>query len=149
LADLAMTLGGHATEQMVFNEITTGASNDLKVATALARKLVMVYGMSDLGPMTFGSSQEMVFLGRELSESKNYSEKVAAKIDEEIAGFIDRAYKTASEAVRKHRKHLNLIAKELMEKETIERGEFERLVADIIPASKLQKIATTEVSATS
>jgi len=140
LADMAMTLGGYATEKMVFNELTTGASNDLKVVTALARKLVTVYGMSEtLGPMTFGNPQEMIFLGREISDQKNYSEKVAAKIDEEISGFIDRAFKTASELVRKHRKHLNIIAEELMKKETIERAEFEALVAEIIPANKLQK----------
>lgn len=144
LADMAMTLGGYATEKMVFNELTTGASNDLKVVTALARKLVTVYGMSEtLGPMTFGNPQEMIFLGREISDQKNYSEKVAAKIDEEISGFIDRAFKTASELVRKHRKHLNLIAEALMEKETLERGEFEKLVADIIPANKLQKSNAT------
>jgi cell division protease FtsH len=143
LADMAVSLGGYATEKMVFNELTTGASNDLKVVTNLARKLVTVYGMSEnLGPMTFGESHEMIFLGREISEQKNYSEKVAAKIDEEVAGFIDRAYKTASDILKKYKKHLALIAKQLMEKETVERDELEQLVADIIPKEKLAKPQT-------
>lgn len=137
LADLAMTLAGHATEKMVFKEITTGASNDLKVATSLARKLVTVYGMSDLGPMTFGDQQEMIFLGREISEHKNYSEKVAARIDEEVAGFIDRAYITASEILQKYHKYLKAIADKLIEVETLEREDYEALVMDVIPKEKL------------
>src|SRR3989344_5029223 len=140
LADLAVSLGGYATEKMVFNEITTGASNDLKVATGLARKLVTVYGMSEkLGPMTFGSAQEMIFMGREITEQKNYSEKVAALIDEEISDFIDRAYKTAAETIKKYKKQLTIIAEKLVENETIEREEFEKLMAEIIPDNKLMK----------
>ena len=140
IADLAVSLGGYATEKMVFNEITTGASNDLKVATGLARKLVTVYGMSEkLGPMTFGSAQEMIFMGREITEQKNYSEKVAALIDEEISDFIDRAYKTAAETIKKYKKQLTIIAEKLVENETIEREEFEKLMAEIIPDNKLMK----------
>jgi cell division protease FtsH len=143
LADMAVSLGGYATEKMVFNELTTGASNDLRVVTNLARKLVTVYGMSEtLPPMTFGDAQEMVFLGRGTSENKNYSEKIAAKIDEEVAGFIERAYKEASEIVKKYRKQLTTIADKLIEVETIERAEFETLVADILPAHKKQKKST-------
>lgn len=137
LADLAMTLAGHATEKMIFKEITTGASNDLKVATSLARKLVTVYGMSDLGPMTFGDQQEMIFLGREISEHKNYSEKVAARIDEEVAGFIDRAYITASDILQKYNTYLKAIADKLIEVETLEREDYEALVMDVIPKDKL------------
>ena len=140
LADLAVSMGGYATEKMIFNELTTGASNDLKVATNLARKLVTTYGMSEnLGPMTFGESHEMIFLGREISEQKNYSEKVAAKIDEEVSGFIDRGYKTAVDILKKYRKYLDAIAKRLIETETIEREEFENMMADIIPKHKLAK----------
>jgi cell division protease FtsH len=138
LADLAVSMGGYAAEKVVFNELTTGASNDLKVATNLARKLVTAYGMSEnLSPMTFGDSHDMIFLGRDIAEAKNYSEKVAAKIDEEVAGFMERAYKTAGDVMKKYRKHLNLIAEKLMEVETIERDEFEKLVSDIIPKNKL------------
>ncbi len=143
LADIAVSLGGYATEQLIFNELTTGASNDLKVATSLARKLITSYGMSEtLGPMTFGESHEMIFLGREISEQKNYSEKVAAKIDEEVSGVIDRAYKVAEEAIRKYRKQLTMIAEALIKQETLERDEFEELVADIIPKDKLSKKET-------
>jgi cell division protease FtsH len=143
LADLAVSLGGYATEKLIFNELTTGASNDLKVATNLSRKLVTTYGMSEtLGPMTFGDHSEMIFLGREISEQKNYSEKIAARIDEEIAGFIERAYRNASEILKKYRKHLTLIAEKLIEVETLEREEYEDLVADIIPKEKLMKRPT-------
>ncbi|OGE82371.1 MAG: cell division protein FtsH [Candidatus Doudnabacteria bacterium RIFCSPLOWO2_01_FULL_44_21] len=148
LADLAVSLGGYTTEKMIFNELTTGASNDLKVATTLARKLVTSYGMSEnLGPMTFGETHDMIFLGREIAEQKNYSEKVAAKIDEEVSGFIERAYKTAADILKKYRKHLTLIAQRLIEKETIERREFEALVSDIIPKEKLAKPSLLEPSA--
>jgi cell division protease FtsH len=144
-ADLAVSLGGYATEKTIFNELTTGASNDLKVVTNLARQLVTRYGMSDLGPMTFGESHDMIFLGREITEQKNYSEKVAAKIDEEIAGFIDRAYQTALEVIKKYHKQLKAIADKLIEVETIERAEFEELVADIIPKDKMLKPGTSDL----
>lgn len=118
------------------------------MATSLARKLVTVYGMSDaLGPITFGESHDMIFLGREIAEQKNYSERIASKIDEEVAGFIDRAYKTACDITKKYRKHLDNIARALIEKETIERDEFEQLVSDIIPPAKLAKPAQAEFSA--
>ncbi len=145
LADLAVSLGGYATEKTIFNELTTGASNDLKVATNLARKLVTNYGMSELGPMTFGESHDMIFLGREISEQKNYSEKIAAKIDEEIAKFIDQAYKTSLELIQKYHKYLETIAKRLIEVETLEREEFEKIVADITPKEKLLKPGTKDL----
>ncbi|MDP4001373.1 MAG: ATP-dependent zinc metalloprotease FtsH [bacterium] len=143
LADLSVSLGGYATEKLIFNELTTGASNDLKVVTNLARKLVTTYGMSEkLGPITFGDHTEMIFLGREISEQKNYSEKIAAKIDEEIANFIDNAYKIAADILKKYKKHLTLIAERLIEVETIEREEFESLVKDILPKEKAFKKIT-------
>jgi len=146
LADLAVSLGGFATEKMIFNELTTGASNDLKVATNLARKLVTMFGMSEtMGPMTFGESHEMIFLGREISEQKNYSEKVAAQIDAEVSGFIDRAYQTALSVIKKYHKHLKLIADKLMEQETLEREEFEKLLSDIIPKEKRLKNESLEI----
>lgn len=145
LADMAMTLAGHATETIIFKEITTGASNDLKVATNLARKLVTVYGMSDLGPMTFGSQQEMVFLGQH-TEQKNYSEKIAAQIDEQIAGFISRAYATANEILQKYHTHLKAIATKLIEVETLEREDYEKLVMDVIPKEKLARKTGTDVN---
>lgn len=138
LADLAVSMGGYAAEQLVFKELTTGASNDLQVATNLARKLVMVYGMSDrLGPITFGDRHELVFLGREIGEQRNYSEKIAEKIDEEISKFLHGAYKTALEVCKKHRPKLDELAELLISKETIEREEFEKVVADILPTEKI------------
>ncbi|MBI4050517.1 MAG: ATP-dependent metallopeptidase FtsH/Yme1/Tma family protein [Candidatus Doudnabacteria bacterium] len=142
LADLAVAMGGYASEQLVFNELTTGASNDLQMATNLARKLVMVYGMSDkLGPITFGDRHELIFLGKEIGEQRNYSEKVAQKIDEEISRFLNRAYRIAADICKKYRSKLDLIAKKLVETETIEQNEFETLVADIIPAEKKRNLS--------
>ncbi len=129
LADIASALGGYASEKEVFGDISTGASNDLKEASGLARKLVTKYGMSEeLGPITYGKSEEMVFLGREISTEKNYSESVAAKIDEEINKFIKTAYETAKKIISSRRKALNLIAETLIEKETLEQEEFYELL---------------------
>jgi len=127
--ELTVLLGGYVTEEIVFNELTTGASNDLQKATELARKLVTKYGMSEkMGPRTFGSREEMVFLGREMTTEKDYSEEVAAQIDKEVARFIDDAYDKAKKILTEKRKKLDQIAKVLIKKETIERKEFERLM---------------------
>jgi len=129
LAELAALLGGYSAEKLVFGEITTGASNDLEKSSELARKLVKEYGMSEkLGPISFGEKEEMVFLGKEIGEQRNYSESVATKIDEEVAKFIKNAQNTAKKILRKRRRLLDKIAKTLVEKETIEKEEFERLI---------------------
>ena len=141
LADLAVSMGGYAAEQLVFGQLTTGASNDLQAATNLARKLVMLYGMSEkLGPVTFGDRHELIFLGKEIGEQRNYSEKVATKIDEEISRFLAQALKTASEICKKHRAKLDEIAQKLIKQETIEQEEFNRLVAEILPPQKRAKV---------
>jgi len=130
LADLAVLMGGYAAEKIVFKELTTGASSDLKKATDLARSLVTEYGMSEkIGPIALGDKDEMVFLGRELSAHKNYSESVAEVIDREIKNFLNIAYETAKKIIIQRRKKLNKIAKQLIEKETIERDEFEVIMA--------------------
>lgn len=130
LDELAVLLAGHACEEIVFKDLTTGATNDLQKASELARKLVTQYGMSQkIGPMTFGNKSELVFLGREIGEQRNYSEKVAAEIDKEVARFIKGAYEKAKKIIRAKRKKLDKIAKRLIEKETIERKEFEKLIA--------------------
>jgi len=126
--ELAVLMAGYAAEKIVFDELTTGASNDLQVATDLARDLVTKYGMSDLGPITFGDTEEMIFLGKEIVTEKNYSEEVAARIDREIARFIDDGLQTAKRILIDKRNRLNLIAEKLIKKETIERKEFERLI---------------------
>lgn len=131
LDELAAALGGYAAEKLVFNEITTGPHDDLKKATDLARALVTRFGMSErIGPITLGEREEMVFLGRELTTERNYSEETAKLIDREIKRLIDSAYKRATEILTRRRAKLDEIAKILIEKETIEREEFEKLVKE-------------------
>jgi cell division protease FtsH len=131
-ADLVTMLGGRAAEEVVFQRVTTGASNDLERATELVRKMVMEYGMSDeLGPMTFGEREEMVFLGRSMSEHRNYSEAVARKIDEEVRKFIARAHERALDIMSTHREVLDELARQLMQKETLNEKEVEALLAGV------------------
>ncbi len=127
---LAGLLGGRAAEELVFNDVTTGAATDLTQATKLARKMVCEYGMSEkLGPMTFGQKQELVFLGREISEQRDYSESVAQEIDREVRGFIDEAYSRAKEVLTTYRDKLIALAQRLIEEETIEGPELEAMLA--------------------
>ena len=129
IEELAVFLSGYITEQAVFGEVTTGATSDLRRATSLARKLITDYGMSDtLGPRTYGEKEELIFLGREIHEQRDYSEKVAEQIDNEISRFISRASATAQDIVKKHRDKLEAVVKELIRKETLEKEEFERIV---------------------
>jgi cell division protease FtsH len=127
--ELSALLGGYVAEKLVFGDLTTGAANDLEKASALARKLVKEYGMSEkLGPISFGEKEELVFLGKEIGEQRNYSEAVAAEIDKEVAKFIKGAENIAVKILKQKRKMLNRVAKALTEKETIEREEFEKLI---------------------
>jgi len=131
---IAGMLGGHVAEDLVFGDTTTGASNDIEKATSLARAMVTQYGMSEkLGPLTFGKKEEMIFLGREISEQRNYSDEVAAKIDAEVREIIDRAYDRAKEALTAQREVLDKLAALLVEKETIEHEEFESLFEGVLP----------------
>jgi cell division protease FtsH len=118
---LAAMLGGLVAEELVFGESTTGPSDDLQRATTLARQMVTQWGMSErLGPRTFGRKEEMVFLGREISETRNYSEKVAEEIDEEVRQIIDKAYHTAKQLLSENRDKIDSIVAALLEHETIE-----------------------------
>lgn len=128
LAEMATLLGGYCAEKLKFGEITTGATNDLEKASQLARKLVKEYGMSSLGPVSFGEKEEMIFLGKEISEQRNYSEKIAAEIDKEVSRFIKNAEIQARKILIKKKRLLERIAKVLIEKETIEKEEFEKLL---------------------
>ncbi|MDD5144660.1 MAG: ATP-dependent zinc metalloprotease FtsH [Candidatus Pacebacteria bacterium] len=128
LGEMATLLGGYIAERIKFKEITTGASNDLEKASQLARKLVKEYGMSSLGPVSYGEKEEMVFLGKEISEQRNYSEKVAAQIDGEVEKFIKEAEKRAEKILVKKGNILTKIALRLIEKEVIEREEFEEMI---------------------
>ena len=130
--ELATMLGGRVAELLIFKEATTGASNDLQRSTELAKKMVTRFGMSDkLGPIVFGGREEHVFLGREIHEQKNYSEKIAALIDEEIASIIETAEDRATTVLKKYKKELDAIAAKLLKDETIEREEFEAFFSDI------------------
>ncbi|MFO0702793.1 MAG: ATP-dependent zinc metalloprotease FtsH [Candidatus Andersenbacteria bacterium] len=132
LENISVMLAGFVTEKEVFGEVTTGASNDLRQATELARRLVIDFGMSEeLGPISYGDKDEMVFLGREIGEQRNYSEAVAAKIDAEVKRFIDKQYVVAVEIVRTNRAKLNEVARKLLEVETLERKEFMALFANV------------------
>ncbi|MCW5852458.1 MAG: AAA family ATPase, partial [Anaerolineae bacterium] len=128
-AKLASALGGRVAEELVFNSITTGAGggsgSDLDQVTKIARSMVTQYGMSQkLGPITFGEKEEMVFLGREIGEQRNYSEAVAEEIDGEVKDIVTEAYETARRILTDHRDKLDAIAKRLMEVETLDFQEF-------------------------
>jgi cell division protease FtsH len=129
---IAAMLGGNVAEQLVFGDTTTGASNDIEKATDLARKMVTRFGMSEkLGTVTLGRQDEMIFLGREMSEQKNYSESVAKQIDEEVRAIIDRGAERAREVLTKHRDRLDALAAKLIAEETVEGEAFETLFAGL------------------
>ncbi|MCX6763960.1 MAG: ATP-dependent zinc metalloprotease FtsH [Candidatus Moranbacteria bacterium] len=132
--ELSVLLGGYVSEKVNFNDVTTGASNDLERATATARNLVTRYGMSELGPRTFGHKEELVFLGREIHEEKNYSEKTAENIDIQVSGFIEKAYQVAEKIIRDKKEILEKIVAVLLEKETIEKEEFDALIGKVVLA---------------
>lgn len=135
LDELAVFLGGYASEKLVFGDITTGPSNDLERATSMARNMVTRYGMSRLGARTFGKKEELVFLGREMHEERNYSEKTAQDIDTEVTHLIDEAFKRATTILTEKRATLNAIAQALLEKETLEKDEFAAIVKGTAPAT--------------
>jgi len=129
-SQLSWLLGGHAAEAIVFEDLTTGSSNDLERATQMARKMITQYGMSEsLGPQTFGQKEELIFLGREISEQRDYGEETACKIDSEVRNMIEKAYTLAKEIITKHRDKLDAIAQSLIEKETLDGEEFEAIFA--------------------
>jgi cell division protease FtsH len=131
---VAVSLAGRAAEELVFQDFSTGAESDIAQATKIARKMVMEYGMSQrLGPRAFGRKEELVFLGREISEQRNYSEKVALEIDEEVHRLISEAYQTAKDILKEKRAKLNHIAQELIAKETIEGEALAALFQEPVP----------------
>ena len=123
--DLSFALGGRAAEELVFGDITTGASNDLERVSESARAMVTRFGMSEkLGPMTFGQKQELVFLGKEIGEQRDYGESVAQEIDEEVRAIVRAAYERAKGVLVEHREQLDRVAERLIEVETLEAGAF-------------------------
>jgi cell division protease FtsH len=128
--ELAGLLGGRVAEEEVFGDVTTGASNDLERVTSIARKMVTQYGMSDvLGPQTFGEKEELVFLGREIGEQRNYSEEIAEAIDSEVRRLVDEAYGRAREIIRGYRAKLDELARYLITNETIDAEQFQSMFA--------------------
>jgi cell division protease FtsH len=128
VAEIATLLGGLTAEKLIFGQSSTGASNDLKVASKIARKMVKEYGMSPLGPIVYGEKEELAFLGQEFEGNRNYSEEVASKIDTEIAKIIKEGENMAIKTLTDKRNVLEKIAQRLIEKETIEKEEYEQLV---------------------
>jgi len=128
IAEIATLLGGMTAEALVFGQSSTGASNDLKVASKIARKMVKEYGMSPLGPIVFGQKEELAFLGQEFESTRNYSEEIAAKIDAEVAKIIKEGQEKARRILSEKRDLLEKIAGRLIEKETIEKEEYEELI---------------------
>ncbi|KKM09136.1 cell division protein FtsH [Clostridiales bacterium PH28_bin88] len=129
LDQVIMLMGGRVAEALVLKEISTGAQNDLERATELVRKMITEFGMSDeLGPLTFGRRQDQVFLGRDIARDRNYSEAVAFSIDKEARRTIDECYNKARQILQQNMERLHLVAKSLMEKETLEAEEFEALL---------------------
>ena len=135
MEEIAVLLGGHMVEKEIFQEVTTGASSDLRRATNLARRMITDYGMSDeMGQRTFGAHDEMIFLGREIHEERDYSDKTAEKIDNEISAILKEGSRIAAHIIKERRPALEKIVAKLLEKETIEKDEFEEIMNEYQPA---------------
>ena len=133
-ADMVGLLGGRAAEELVFDDITSGASNDLERVTRLARTMVMRWGMSEnLGPLVYGKKEELVFLGREIAEQRDYSETIAEQIDAEVRRLVNEAYDRARAILKEYRDKLDAVAQKLLEEETISRSEFEAIFPPPVP----------------
>ncbi|MDO9129632.1 MAG: ATP-dependent zinc metalloprotease FtsH [Anaerolineales bacterium] len=143
IAQLAGLLGGRAAEVLIFDDITSGASNDLAQVTKIARNMVTRWGMSgELGQMTYGQKEELIFLGREISEQRDYSESIAQKIDIEVRKLIDEAFTQAQKLLKKYRTELDSVANRLLEVETLTREEFEK----IFPPPVSKKSGTPQIA---
>ena len=130
MEQLAMTLGGRAAEELVFQEVTTGAANDLEKVTSISKQMIMRFGMSEkLGPRVLGRNQDMPFLGREMGNEPDYSEEIAREIDDEIRRVIEEAHQLAVKVLTEHMDELHRVSGILIERETIDKDQFERLLA--------------------
>ncbi|MDO8635233.1 MAG: ATP-dependent zinc metalloprotease FtsH, partial [Dehalococcoidia bacterium] len=144
---LAVFLGGRAAEELVFSEMTTGSGNDIEHATKIARKMVTEYGMSlNLGPRTFGHKEELVFLGREISEQRNYGDKIADKIDSEVDSLIEAAHQTAVKILTERRAKLEQFARRLIAEETIEGDTLEKLFNEPVPETELTPVPSLQTA---
>ncbi len=140
LTELAVGLGGFVAEKMIFNDLTTGPSNDLRVITDLAKKMITEYGMStQLGPRTFGDQEEMMFMGRGMGQQRDYSEKVAEQIDAEVNRLVTEARTTAEKVLTDKRELLDKIAATLLEKETLEQDAFDAIIKGQLPSQEAKE----------
>ncbi|MDO8484372.1 MAG: ATP-dependent zinc metalloprotease FtsH [Candidatus Limnocylindrales bacterium] len=140
---IAGLLAGNVSERLIFGDTTTGSSNDIEKATTLARRMVTEFGMSDkLGPLSFGKHDELIFLGREIGEQRNYSDEVAKTIDEEVRAIIDKAFERATEVLTVHRDKLMALAEKLVAEETVDAEAFEALFSDLPPKADMHGIPT-------
>jgi cell division protease FtsH len=138
-------LGWHAAEDIIFNELSTGSHSDIEQATKIARKMVTEYGMSEkLGPRTYGRREELIFLGREVDEQKDYSEETAREIDKEVQAIINEAQATAHRVINENRTQMEQLAQELMAKETVEGEELERIFSGQPPVPAGQVSPSSE-----
>jgi cell division protease FtsH len=128
IEEIAMTMGGRAAEQLIFKEITSGAANDIDQATRIARYMVMEFGMSDLGPINYGPNMDITEWGKPLMEQNQISQEMQGEIDREIKKFIHDGYALAESILKKHKKELDMVALALIDHETIESEEFEKLL---------------------
>jgi cell division protease FtsH len=127
---LAVMMGGRIAEEIFLNEITTGAGNDIERATGMARKMVCEWGMSDLGPVTFGKKEEAIFLGREFAQHQDFSESTAVEIDKEVRRILDKAYRTAQDIISSNKTALDKIARKLLERETLDGWEVNQILVE-------------------
>jgi cell division protease FtsH len=128
ISEIAVLLGGYTAEKIFFGEVSTGSSNDLDRASRYARKMVKEFGMSPLGPVRFGGERSHVFLGKTMAEERDYSEETASKIDKEVSVFIRQGLEKAEEIIKNKKETLEKVAKTLVEKETLERKEYEKII---------------------
>ena len=126
--EIAILMGGRIAEEMFLNVMSTGAGNDIERATEMARKMVCEWGMSDLGPMTFGKKEEQIFLGREIAQHRDYSEDTAIKIDQEVRKLVNAGYTSAKQVISDNRDTLEKIARALIEREVLDANEIKLLV---------------------
>ena len=125
---ICILLGGRAAETIVFQDITTGAGNDIEQATTLARKMVCEWGMSDMGPLTYGKKEEQIFLGREIAQHRDYSELTAQKIDDEVRNIVTGAYDKTSNLIKENLDTLHTMANALLEKETLDSKDIDEIM---------------------
>jgi cell division protease FtsH len=144
-SELSVAFGGRVAEELIFHRISTGASNDIKQATALAQKMIRTWGMSDqLGPLSYDQGEEQIFLGREIAQHRDYSEATAQKIDQEVSQLIRTAYERARKILEEHMEILHKLAELLLEKETVMGQELDEMILDLKPDAKLPSQSSEE-----